>query len=482
MNDLRLKNKKRNRRYSLIARSAAIAALIAVLILVVLYGRVERVGIPDMPSKAASGNSGTKAIKNEQLSGEQIDALRQKYIGQMQLYETKTVVEIEKLNLQAWSPESAAELQAQEKEVVEAFAKNQFADALTRLDGLLARVTELQAIQNQKFSSALENARQAFASGYVKQAFSAINKALRYQPESRDARLLRDRVNTMEAVAELLKAAEVARTENNLDEEIDLLDKAIKHDPHRSELVERRKLLAERRRQQELDALLRRASQALDDKNIKEAQANTAQIRQIDAQHPSLRWLENKTKQIQAELSYRGLITKAEAAEHNDDWQAAARYYQRARRIFSDDEKVEDRLQRAARIIHYTQMVERALARPQRLADEQISMAMKKISEEGSGQAQYSARLQGLIEQLDDAIAKMSKPVEVVVYSDEKTYVSVLGVGVIGQVSEYRLKEGLKPGSYLFKGERKGYKDKLIEVHIKPAEAAVVRIVCDEAI
>ena len=53
---------------------------------------------------------------------------------------------------------------------------------------------------------------------------------------------------------------------------------------------------------------------------------------------------------------------------------------------------------------------------------------------------------------------------------------------VIGKVREYRLKEGLKPGRYRFKGERKGYQDKLVEIDIKPNQPTTVRVICDETI
>ena len=430
----------------------------------------------------AAGSGGANTAKQEQLSDEQMAALRHKYINKINLYERETKPEIEKLNLQAWSPESIVKLQEQEQKAVQAFAQNQLAEALRLLDSLLAQVAKLQTMQNQNFGLALEKARQAFAAAHTQQALAAINDALRYQPDNRDAHLLKDRIKAMAAVAELLKQADAARAENKLDEEIKLLGEAINHDPHRRELVERHRLLVEKKRQQRLDILLQQAAQAINQKNIKQAQAKLLQVKQIDAQHRSLRLLENKIKQLQMELSHQSLIAKAAAAEQNDDWQATAHYYQQAQQIFPDNQYTEERLQRATKIIRYTQIIQQALARPQRLADEQISMAMKELVKESSDHAKYSAQLQALTEQLNDAIAEMSRPVEVLVYSDQQTYVSVLGVGVIGKLSQYRLKEGLKPGRYLFKGERRGFKDKLVEVYIKPNQAVTVRVVCDETI
>lgn len=501
MDKLRLKSKQRDRKRSSISSIATIATLLIVLTFVLLDGRVELISSPEAPTGAADNTQGTAGARgpdspkaptgaadnspktqNEHLSAEQVAALRQNYINRMGLYERETKPEIEKLNLRAWSPESITELREREEGAMQAFAQNQFGEALANLDSLLSKVTELQSAQNKNFSAALQNARQAFASGHFKRALAAANEALRYRPANKDALFLKSRIDVMEAVAELIEAANTARAENKIDEEISLLERAIQRDPHRAELVERHRRLLEKRRQRALDALLQQAAQALDNNNIKEAQTKLSQVRQIDAQHPSLKLLESKMKRAQTELSYRSLIAKAKAAEQNDDWQATERHYRQAQRIASDSHYAEEGLQRATQIIRYTQIIQQALARPERLADEQISTAMRKLAKESDEYARHSAQLQELTDQLNYEIVRMSRPVEVTVYSDGKTHVSVLSVGVIGKVSEYRLQKGLKPGRYLFKGERRGFKDKLVEVHIKPDQAAVVSVVCDETI
>ena len=479
-------------------------------ILVLLYGRIEIINTPEKQDETIidqndhsadtsaaqdkaiidqnDHSADTSAVQdkagdyNESLSDEQRAALRQKYIATMKVYENETKIQIEKLNLATWSPESITMLQTQEQKAIKAFAGNQFAEALTHLDELVANVAELQSQQQQNFNEALANAQQAFRTGDIATATAAIDDALRYLPEDSNALLLKERISTMGAVIELISKADIARTENNLDDEISLVEQAIKLDPQREELIERHQKLLEKQRQLKLDKLLQRTSQALNNKNIKEAQALISQIKQIDATYPSLKLFTTRITQTQKKLSYQTFVAKAEAAERNDDWQTAQNYYQQALQIFSDNAKITKRIQLATQINRYTNTIQQALAKPERLADDQIALAMKQIIADSGKIAKHSTQLQQLIGQLDSALVEMSIAVPVTVYSDEQTHISVMSVGVIGKVREYQLKAGLKPGRYRFKGERKGYKDKLVEIDIKPRQAASVRVVCDETI
>ncbi len=495
MDNYQLKSGKRTQRHSLIVNLIGGAILLVIVILVLLYGRIEPIYIPEAEEQTSDDGIDELLLDDEQRkekitddtigessNDEQREALRQKYIAQMNRYENEIKPRINALNLALWSPENASELQAKEQAAIRAFAENQFAVALTHLDNLFEKVAELQLLQKQNFESALSNAEQAFVANQIVQAQSAINEALRYLPEASKALQLKERISTMEAVAILIKQADIARIENNTGEEINLLEQAIELDPYRGTLIERHKTLIAKQRQQKLDALLQQTSQALDDKNIKTARTSLMQIKQMDANHPSLNPLTAKLKQIETELSYQNLITQAKSSANTDNWQSAENYYRQALEIYPDNKDTEDNLQRAMQINRYTGIIKQVLAKPERLADEQIAAAMKQIADDSTLSAKYSAQLQQLVVRLNDAIAEMSKPVAVTVYSDEKTYVSVLGVGVIGKVREYKLKEGLKPGRYRFKGERKGYQDKLVEIEIKPNQPATVKVICDETI
>lgn len=474
MDNQPFKDKKRSREYSLLINISVAAILLGMVVFVLIHGRMD----PARTTETQDADSDT----TRHATDERAEALRQKYIDRMKLYESETRAEIEQLHLSLWSPGSITELQEQEKKAIESFGENQFDAALTQLDELLEKVSGLQSIHREKFMAALENAQQAFTEGHSEQASSAINDALRYRPENRDAQQLKKRIDSMETVARLIREAEIARVENNLGKEIELLDEAIRHDPHRTELVQRHNRLTAKHRQQLFDNRLQQAYRALDSKDIKQARQNLLQLERMNGGHPSLARLSDKIKQLEKELSYQSLMAGARAAEQEDNWQQAESLYQQAKMIFPDRKGLSEHLQRASKINQYTRIMEQSLQRPQRLADSRIAASIEQIIQESAEQAEHSIRLQQMTTRLKNTIAEMSKPVAVTVHSDGYTHISVSGIGVIGKVTEYKLKEGLKPGRYLFKGERRGFRDKLVEVHIKPEQPVDIRVICDEAV
>ena len=75
----------------------------------------------------------------------------------------------------------------------------------------------------------------------------------------------------------------------------------------------------------------------------------------------------------------------------------------------------------------------------------------------------------------------MNTPVNVNVISDGKTFVSVRGVGKVGETTGKTIQ--LKPGTYSFEGKREGYRSKLIEVSIPLNRSDVqVTVIADERI
>ncbi len=424
-----------------------------------------------------------KPLTDEQpLNDETQNILRQKYIAQMQVYETQVKPRIAQLDLPTWSPESNAYIQEQENNALNAFANNQFTDAIQYLDDLTKKVSELEATKQANFESALTAAQQEFEAGRSEQASTAIDRALLYQPTNKAAVELKNRIDVMDKVADLIKAANTAQIENDLAKEIDLLEQAIQYDPYAKSLQERLRAVIQKHNQEIIDKLLRQISQALESRDIEQTRGLLDLLKRLDANHPSLSLLLDRLDQLESEEVHRKLIIEATIAEKDDNWQSAEQYYKQAQKIFPNNKNIKERLNVASLINGYTGKIKQALSRPERLADNQISAAMQELAQDSAKYTDHSAQLKQLTEQLNDTIIEMSTLVSVTVHSDNETYISVNGVGIIGKVKKYTLKEGLKPGRYFFKGERRGFKDKLIEVHIKPAQPVDVKIVCDEPI
>ena len=481
--------KRKTRQY---LKNAAIAVGCAVAVSVVLlYGRVGFFSGPALRDDAAPkeffGDQGAAkepgALDDQEAVGGQQEVLRAQFKERMNFYEHTSKPQIEALNLPGWARrQEQAALEASEREAIAAFAGGNFASALDQINRLIDRVSALQEKHETGFNRALQKAQQEFETDRFDQAVAAINQAFLYRPDSPSAARLHERISVMQDVAALVKAADVARVEGRLDREISLLSQAISLDSSRSDLVERHRSLSAKQQALNFDALVRAGWTALEQQHAEQAKTNLNKAARIFPDRRELGLLSAAIKKFEKERKYRFLINKAQTAQSNDDWASAVVHYTKALKIFPQAGRIMADLDMSNRIIHQTQHLESVLHQPQRLSDARAADNARQLVKESKQLAIQSPKLQQLAEQVTRAIEQVSAPVPVVVHSDNETHVSVLGIGVIGKVREYRLKEGLKPGSYTFKGERKGFQDKLVRVQVRQGEGVNVMVVCDEPI
>jgi len=90
-----------------------------------------------------------------------------------------------------------------------------------------------------------------------------------------------------------------------------------------------------------------------------------------------------------------------------------------------------------------------------------------------------SPTLTELAGRVEAAIRLWNTPISLVIRSDEKTVVTLGGVGRLGSFDQQALE--LPPGSYTLLGSRQGYRDVRIPLELEPgASPAPIRVVCEE--
>ena len=115
-------------------------------------------------------------------------------------------------------------------------------------------------------------------------------------------------------------------------------------------------------------------------------------------------------------------------------------------------------------------------------------LASKNAADAARGLLKTAAALVGTSPSLDRQASELAAKLDayaidvaVVVTSDEKTKVSVRGVGQVGVIAQKTIK--LKPGISTFEGKRAGFKSKLVRVNIPPGTKELqVTVVSDERI
>ncbi len=463
-------------------RKIKLLAVLAVIIIFAAYlGRVDL--FPDSPVDSPTMQSDRAFTDPDTAQNNgQGEILSREFREKLHIYETETKPGIRALNLPGWAPEKHTELENNERDAVQDFGLGKFVSAISKLENIFARADELHKVHAENFHAALKDAHREFESNNSQKAFAAIRRTLIYKPDDSAALRLKDRISVMEQVADLVRIADVARVENKPDEEATALAKAMSLDSAHTDLAERHLRLTEKMKERDYDEFVWQGWHAIKRGNVKQARDNLARAAKIYPDREGAKLLANQIKQMEMQSAYENIIRKARASRDDDDWSGAEEYYAGARQIFPNTEEPESGLRLARLINQYIAKIEKILLRPDRLTDVKIADAARKTIEELGEAARHSPRLQSLIARLNDAIRQASVPVPVVVYSDNKTFVSVVGVGIIGKVKEYRLKDGLKPGNYTFRGEREGFRDKHVQIRVRHGEVVRVTVICDESI
>jgi hypothetical protein len=120
------------------------------------------------------------------------------------------------------------------------------------------------------------------------------------------------------------------------------------------------------------------------------------------------------------------------------------------------------------------------IARPARLADNNIREAATKAIQNAFAPSLLSPSLQQQIGQVASAIDNYSGPVDITIRSDGKTYLTVLGVGHVGEHKEKVI--SLTPGNYILQAKREGYRNKRLEFVVEANTPLVLQLICDDKI
>ena len=471
----REKDKKRR------LKTARIIGLVIIpAVLLLFLGRIDIFEVDVFDKRAVTDGPENPPSENE--PGQQNEELAKLFREKLKLYQNEIKPQIEALNLSAWAAEKQTALDIKEESVIQDFSSGRFTAALKKVEELTVAIEQLKRQHAEAFKSHLEKARMEFAADRFDPALRAIDTALLYRPRDSASLKLKGRITVMGKMRELLDAANVARAENRLDQEMLLLNQAIQLDPEHIDVVKRHNQLVEQKRERDFDVTIKEGWTALRQKNLGQAKRHLNSAAKIFPQRKEISLLSDEIQQAEYDLAYQALMREAAKAEDHDDWINTELHYSRALEIFPEAEEAAGGFAFARTLNRQVHSLKQALLHPERLSDDRIFNATMQLIEASRKFEKRSPGLKRLLAQLSQTAARMSTPVKVTVHSDNKTHISLLRVGVIGKVMEYSLKAGLKPGKYVFKGKRKGFKEKLVEVEIQHGKEVHVTVICDEPV
>ena len=93
----------------------------------------------------------------------------------------------------------------------------------------------------------------------------------------------------------------------------------------------------------------------------------------------------------------------------------------------------------------------------------------------------FSPTLTTLTTALSTSLTSYTAPLDIIVVSDNVTFVEVKSIGQVGMVAQKSIQ--LPPGDYLFVGKRKGYVTIQVPVALRPGDSGrQITVIADEPI
>ena len=392
---------------------------------------------------------------SSQQSAESDSALRNQFMQRLQAYESEIEPALSSANLKKWDQPRDVEITTVKDETISAFAVGEYASALGSLTRLEALAGQALAARDAMSASEVALARQAVNADDYTQGKLHISRALMLKQDDEQALALKAMIVTLPELLALLKAADVAAIENNLEKEYAAVAEAFNIAPQRQGLKERRDALHDKIRESRFTALIAAGLLNLEKKQISAARRNYAQAKALFPQRSELKVLKQGIISVADELDLNQAKKQAKKAIDEDDWQTAEQLYAQALQRHPEEKAMRDGLQLASRIVALQRDITDYIQRPERLASANIFGAAEDKLIQASVLTAHSTMLAEKSGALKEVLASMRVKMLVFVKSDNKTYSVVTGVGNV--VLTHGSENALIPGVYNIEGSRWSY-------------------------
>lgn len=384
-------------------------------------------------------------------------------------------------HLSKWQPAKVEGFQADIEQAFNDYGASNYSQAQTTLEQLNTDIESYQSAFTEAYEQPYENAAKAFAADDIDEATQLNAQALSVKGDYSDALALQKRIDTYHEVADLYEQARVGGVEGNIEKQRAAYQQILKLDPQQQDAKTALAKVNEQIRQQRFARALATAVDAIDNKDFDRAQEALAEASAIDNNRPELATLQ---AQIDAELKSQGvksLEKRIQVFAGADEWKTVLMLAEKGLADYPDSQLIQQAKQSADEILAASSALDVYLDRPGRLADNNIRQNAVNAVSKYSGLTQLSAKLGGKIDQVEQLIEQENQPIEVTVRSDNRTFIKVLGVGVVGEVREKTIQ--LKPGKYQFEGSREGYRSTIVDVVVeKSGTPIVVNVQCNERV
>jgi tetratricopeptide (TPR) repeat protein len=373
-----------------------------------------------------------------------------------------------------WAGEAWDRLQADIETADQHMADAEYVRAAEAYENLVpdldALIAELPGLPGRL----LPRAKEAYAKGERDRAVGLLQAILSVESGHEQARALLPRAQVADQSFERLQQALAYAGKSEWDlawAELKRLEKLDDAFPGASDLQEQ---VSREIGRMEFQDWISKAFAALERLELEEAEQFLRRAAAFDPDHSAVKDLEAQLRDLRVQRQVMELRDQAESLEHKEEWKEAYEHWLQISSLDPNTPWVKEGLARALKWKVVEEKLERGKQNP---GSAQTAQWVEEFRERSGWPAGLEKKARELVADWD----LRQQPVEVVLRSDFETEVSIVRVLNWNLFIEKELE--LKPGSYVARGRRMGYRDVRVPFEVKPGgETLEVTVICTEGI
>ncbi|MDA0331666.1 MAG: hypothetical protein O3C30_00690 [Proteobacteria bacterium] len=357
-----------------------------------------------------------------------------------------------------------------EADLVSLTGQNRYKDAAATLASTATMLETMMGAELDKFDQLIGEADTAWQKKELANLARILAKAGAIYQGNQDPIIhFQALADDWPAISVALQRADTAGIENNPADEQKALQiiTGLQHDI--AGLDDRLADVGRRLHQQRVDDLLGRIAAALAADDANTARTALAKLRALDPNTPEISKLGADLAQLEEQIAFQTTMRAMDQFAANDNWAAAQKLANRHRKDFATYQTFQQRADFIEQIYQLITRVTKLLDSP----DDFIKPSTKKLATRLIVDAKlalaYSPTLTKLSAALSEHLASYTTPLDIIVMSDNVTFVEVKSVGQVGTVVQKTIQ--LLPGDYVFVGKRKGYVTIQVPVALRPGDS-----------
>jgi len=357
-----------------------------------------------------------------------------------------------------------------EADLVSLTGQNRYKDATTTLASTATKLDTMMGAELDKFDQLIGEADTAWQKKELAHLAGILAKAGRiYQGNPVPLLHFQTLADDWPAVSAALQRADTAHIENNPADEQKALQIIIGLQHDIAGLDDRLAAVGTRLHQQRVDDLLGRIAAALAANDASTARKALSKLRALDPNTPEISKLGADLAQLEEQIAFQTTMRAMDQFAADDNWAAAQKLASRHRQDFATYQRFQQRADFIGRVHQLITSMTQLLGSP----DDLIKPSTKKLATglitDAKSALAFSPTLTKLSAALNERLTSYTTPLDIVVVSDNVTFVEVKSVGQVGTVAQKTIQ--LLPGDYVFIGKRKGYVTIQVSVALRPGDS-----------